>query len=172
MQSVQQSFEAIERQRCAIGESALALSDADLRWKPNADTWSIQQIVEHLVLSDETVGQAQNMGAVQNEALMFRILPRALRRALVLAAFQRGAVLPLPSPAVDPSGNVPLSELLERWDTARAEMRRALETMQQSDQRYSHPVLGPLTAGQMLKLEQVHTVYHWRQIQTMQQEMV
>lgn len=168
---IQKRFEAVERQRVAIGESALALSNADLRWKPNADAWSVQQIVEHLVLSDETLGRAQDAGAVPNEALVFRILPRALRRALVLAAFQRNAVLPLPSPAIEPFGNVPLPGLLKRWNRSRAKLRRGLETMPPDERHYSHPVLGPLTAGQMLELAQVHIAYHARQMQERQREM-
>ncbi len=168
---IQKRFEAVERQRHAIGESALALSDADLRWKPNADAWSVQQIVEHLVLSDETVGRAKNAGAVPSGALMFRILPRALRRTLVLAAFQRNAVLPLPSPAIEPFGNVPLPGLLKRWNRSRAKLRRNLETMPPDERHYSHPVLGPLTAGQMLELARVHTSYHARQIKARRQSM-
>lgn len=161
---IQKRFEAIERQRHAIGESALALSSVNLRWKPDVDTWCVQQIVEHLVLSDETIGRAQKVGAVETEVRALRVLPRAVRRALVLAAFQRNAALPLPSPAIEPFGNVPLPGLLKRWNRARAKLRRNLETMPPNDLHYSHPVLGPLTAGQMLELAQVHTAYHARRM--------
>lgn len=102
---------------------------------------------------------------------MFRVLPRASRRVLVLAAFQRDTALPLPSPAIEPFGNVPLPELLERWGKSRAKLRRDLETTPQNEPRYSHPVLGPLTAGQMLELAQAHTAYHARQIKATQQKM-
>lgn len=99
---------------------------------------------------------------------MFRVLPRAL----VLRAFGRDAVLPLPSPAVEPSGDVPLPTLLSRWEASRAEMRRVLASLQRDEVRYSHPVLGPLTATQMLDLARAHTAYHARQMETLQHEAV
>jgi len=51
-------FNAIEDQRRTTKARALALSEAQLTRKETADAWSIQQIAEHLVLSDETLGQA------------------------------------------------------------------------------------------------------------------
>lgn len=101
---------------------------------------------------------------------MFRVLPRALRRALVLSAFNRDAVLPLPSPAVEPRGDVPLSKLLRRWNRSRREMRRALDALPNDKPRYAHPVLGPLTAAQMLELAQTHTAYHTRQVEALQRD--
>lgn len=35
---------------------------------------------------------------------------------------------------------------------------------------YPHPVLGPLTAGQMLTLGQTHTAYHTRQMESLQRD--
>ena len=157
-------FEAIEQQRRTIKTQVCALSAAQLAKKTAPEAWSIQQIVEHLVLSDETMGQARQ--TLETEARMFRVLPRALRRVLVLSAFRRNAVLPLPLPAVEPSGTLPLPELLKRWEKARAEMQSVLEAVERSEARWSHPVLGPLTALQMLTLSEAHTAYHMRQMDT------
>lgn len=165
---LQRRFDAIEVQRTHLQSAALDLGDGPLNWSSGPGVWSVRQINEHLVLSDENVGQARDAGAVKSEALMFRVLPRALRRALVLRAFRRGAVLPLPSPAVEPSGDVPLPTLLSRWDASRAETRRVLDSLQRDEARYSHPVLGPLTAAEMLKLARAHTAYHARQMEALQ----
>ena len=80
-------------------------------------------------------------------------------------------MLPLPSPDIEPRGDVPLPELLKRWEAARAEMRGVLETLQGDEPRYSHPVLGPLTAVQMLELGETHTAYHTRQMERFQREV-
>ena len=115
--------------------------------------WSVGQTVHYLTCySDETLGRAQDPEAVKAEAPLFRVLPRAWHRTLILGALNRNVVLPLPSPVVEPRGDVPLSKLLPRWNRARREMRRALDTLQGDEPRYSHPVLGPLTAAQMLEL--------------------
>lgn len=102
---------------------------------------------------------------------MFRVLPRTLRRALVLRAFGRDAVLPLPSSTVEPNGDVPLPTLLSRWDAPHAEMRRVLDSLQRDEAWYSHPVLGPLTAAQMLDLARAHTAHHARQIGALQEDV-
>ena len=167
---LQRRFDAIERQRALLQSGALASSEAQLNWTPKAGAWSIGQVVHHLVLSDETIGRAQDVGQAATEEPMFRVLPRAWRRALVLTAFRRNAILPLPSPAVEPRGDVPLSRLLERWQAVREEMRGALDIQRGGDVRYSHPVLGPLTAAQMLELGQTHTAYHTRQIEALRRD--
>ena len=167
---LQRGFDAIEVQRAHFQNTALALDDGPLNRSLGPGVWSVRQIIEHLILSDESVGRAQDAGAVQAEALMFRVLPRALRRALVLRAFSRDVVLPLPSPAVEPSGDVPLPALLSRWEASRAEMRRVLDSLQRDEARYSHPVLGPLNAAQMLDLARAHTAYHARQMEALQHE--
>ena len=161
---IQRQFDRIEQQRAALLREVLALSAAQRDWAPRPDAWSIRQIVHHLVLSDEAFGQGRDGGAAAADALPFRVIPRAWRRAMILAAFRRNVVLPLPSPDVEPRGDVALPELASRWDTARGEMGRVLDTLRGDEPRYAHPVLGPLTAPQMLELAQAHVAYHARQI--------
>jgi len=144
------------------------LSDRQLDWTPDAKTWHSRQIIEHLTLSDETVGQAREAGEIEPEAPMFRMLPRSIRRALILGAMRRDIVLPLPSPDIAPTGETPLAELLSRWDAVRGEMRRKLDVMQNDENRYAHPVLGPLNAARMLELSETHTAYHTRQMEALQ----
>ncbi len=166
---LQRRFDAIERQRSELENRVTSLSDAALNWTPEPGVWSVRQIVHHLVLSDETLGRAQDAGAVANEALMFRVLPRSVRRAMILSALRHDKVLPLPSTAIEPRGDITITELGKRWEAIRAEMRRELGALSLDERRYSHPVLGPVTAVQMLELEETHTAYHTRQIEALQQ---
>jgi hypothetical protein len=166
---MQTRFHAIEQQRSDIQSRITRLSDEQLDWTPETTSWSIRQIIEHLVLCDETLGRAREAGSVMKEAPVFRAVPRALKRALVLRALSRGAILPVPSPAVEPQGNVSLTELVSRWETARGEMQGFLHTLAEDETRYLHPVLGPLTATQMLELNETHAGYHWRQMNALLQ---
>lgn len=167
---LQRRFDQVERQRAALQADALALSDTQASWTPNPSVWSVRQIVQHLVLSDETVGRASEPGGAPAEERMFRVLPRALRRGLIIRAFARNMALPLPSPGVEPGEDVPLPALLARWDKARGEMKSVLDTLRGDETRWSHPVLGPLTATQMLDLEHAHNAYHGRQIKALQSQ--
>jgi len=167
---LQRRFEAIERQRTALAGDALALGTAQADWTPGGGAWSVRQIVQHLVLSDETVGRALPPGASASESPLFRALPRAWRRALVLGALRRDVALPLPSPAVEPVGDGSLSDWLARWEAARGEMRLALDALTGDEARYSHPVLGPLSGAQMLELSETHTAYHRRQAEALRRD--
>ena len=113
-------------------------------------------------------GTRQRLNRRRGCSAFCRVLPRSVRFALILRALRRDIVLPLPSPDIAPIGKTPLSELLPRWNLIRIEMRRALDTMQNNENRYAHPVLGTLDAAQMLELSEVHTGYHTRQIETLQ----
>lgn len=142
------------------------LRDDQWKWSPDPARWSIGEIVEHLVLSEESVGRVQK--GFRKEEPMFHVIPRPLRRTLILGALRRDVTLPLPSPDMEPCGNAPRYELLSRWDLMRRNLRTILNAQRDGERAYWHPVLGPLTPLQMLVLGQVHTAYHARQIDSLQ----
>ena len=73
---------------------------------------------------------------------------------LILRALRRDVALPLPCCS----------------KAARAEMGRVLDTMQKDERRYAHPVVGPLSATQMLVLAGTHTAYHQRQMDALRRD--
>lgn len=159
---LQSRFARYEEQRAVIEGRVCVCSDVQLRAAPGAAAWSALQIVEHLVLSDETIGRTQ--AATPPEA--YRFLPRSLKRALILAALNRNIRLPLPSPDLEPRGEASLSELLQRWDTARRGLCASLEDVKSAQETpFAHPVSGLLTAMQLLDLGLAHAAYHGRQME-------
>lgn len=84
---------------------------------------------------------------------------------MLLGAYKRNIALPLPPDGMEPKGDVPLLELSERWEASSAALGRDLEVLGDSLGNYSFPVLGSLTALQMLVLGQAHTAYHARKIE-------
>lgn len=154
-QSAMEEFEASGR---AIESQALSLDAALLSRSPRAGEWSPLQIVHHLVLADEQIG------APTHEAEGKRF--RAPIYAFVLRAFRLNLRLPLPSPSLEPSGDVPLPILLERWDKAHRNLREQLAAAQSSGEelRFLHSIIGTMNTEQMLRLAQEHTKYHGRQL--------
>ncbi len=163
-------FDQIEHQQCEINENLLMLSEAQLTWKPKASAWSIRQIVEHLMLCAEIFGHAEKGVPAKPEAMMFRIIPPRWRFAMALSALKHNVVLPFPSPVLEPQGNERLSDLLFRWGMAHSAMEHDLSMLYGDESRYSHPVLGSLSAAQMLELGCVHTAYHVRQMEALQRD--
>jgi hypothetical protein len=161
-------FNTIERQRTYLCDSAQALTDAQLIWKPGADYWSVGEVIEHLILSDEAAGRAHGSNVTKREPRRFRAIPRSWRRALILSAFRRNMRLPVPLPGILPRSGLSVAVLLDRWNDVRRGMRADLETQHGDAKRYSHPVIGPLNANEMLEMTEAHTAYHTRQIEGIQ----
>ena len=162
---LREGFDTIERQRAAIERDATALSDAQREWRPRTGEWSVREIVEHLVLSDEAVGRVRAPEAMDEVPPPVRALPSGLRRRMILGALRRGVRLPLPSSDIAPGSGAPLASLLARWAAVREAMRGELEASEAGASPYSHPILGALTAEGMLELDEAHLGYHARQIE-------
>ena len=163
-------FDAYERQRLDLVGALNTLNEMQLAWKQTPEDWSILQIVEHLVLSDELMGRASDRFIAKSKLLIFRVLPPFVRRFLVLSALKRNTVLPLPLAAMEPRGQSPLGELRIRWEAVRRVIHTDLDGMTRDTERWFHPALGPLTAAQLLDLGRTHAAYHIRQIEAIGQK--
>ncbi len=162
-------FHATQEQQREIVSSIEGLSAAQRAWKDRPDTWSPLQIAEHLILSYETVG-SREWAQAQREASGKRPRAYPVRLQLVLWAMQRNISLPLPSPAVEPLGSTPWPQLQERWQAASSQMRDSLElpgAARRSSRPFDHPIVGALSAREMLRLNQVHNAYHLRQLKAL-----
>ena len=159
---LQARFDTIEAQRAALTRETDTLTPAQFAWTPGGGVWSVGQIIEHLVLSDRSVGLRDTGDKV--EALPFRLMPSGVRYALVLRALRRDLVLPLPSPDIAPGGETDWPTLRAQWASVRTAMRDELNLADSAEGKYWHAVLGYLAPAQMLELGAVHNDYHTRQI--------
>ncbi len=165
-QNYQDKLKPLDQMRIQLLEDVSALGEIQLNWKPGEESWSIAQIIQHLVLSDETYGRSFEQNALPSEKLLFRLVPRNWRLKMILKAMREDKNLPIPSPSVDPIkvSDVPLSELAQRWDTAQANIQRTVDSPRVDMLRYFHPVIGAVTVSEMLELKEAHIAYHMRQI--------
>lgn len=157
-------FDALNRESASVKATVCALSPEHLTRAPSPGEWSPLQIVHHLVLSDETVGLPAKTALSDKPlgAFLFR---------LGLMALNRNVRLPIPDPALEPTSEVPLETLLERWDAAHRELEAFLEDVTEERTRskpFAHPIIGPLTSKQLLELGKAHTAYHRRQLEALQ----
>lgn len=163
---LQSPFDAIETQRRDIAARIDAFTPAQQGWKAKPGDWSALQIVEHLVLSDETVG---SLDWARKKLEKSGIAPRAYpaRFATICWMLRRGIRLPLPSPEFDPRGETDWPELALRWENARTQLRAhlAAPAFDAVARPFLHTVAGAMTAAQLLELAQVHTAYHARQLE-------
>lgn len=149
--------------RAALGALPAPLLDR----RPTDGSWTISEVVEHLMLLEHSIGrliggmlkQLDGTADTETDAI-----------GPTLAHFRIAQPLrKLPAPeAMQPTG-VPLAQALEQQEAARARLisaltagsGRALHTVS-----FPHPVLGPLNGYQWALLVAEHQRRHLVQIQT------
>ncbi len=164
MQAQQRIQELDRRRRDLLGEAA-ALPEAALRAKPAAGGWSILEILEHLVLAERAI----LLDLPDPAALAAR--PRGLKArclcALVLGILAWRIPVKVPSRRMLPGGGRSLAELHAEWDAHLGWIKAyaaGLDPAQAPPAVFLHPVAGPLTLDQALRLDLLHLESHRRQI--------
>jgi hypothetical protein len=161
---LQQKFDAIEKRREDLFDKLAREDDARLRYHQTLASWSMLQVVEHLVLVETLVVKT-----------MLRADPPTVRRHwwhrigawLVAFVLGRGIRVPAPSRKVVPTGDTPLSESRVRWDELRRQLRTFLDQTTPESARqlgFRHPVSGPLDIPSSLDFIRSHFDHHLRQI--------
>ncbi len=119
LQSRSQKIEAHKDELLAFVES---LSEAVRMAKPSPSDWSLQEIVEHLVIYEELVGKWQDEAArsPKNPSLKGRMFVGVLR--LLINSPLRTPTLP----ELEPKGSDNLLALTARWNIARKKSWRDL----------------------------------------------
>lgn len=155
----------VDGRRLRLLEDVEAL-DEDVRTRrPAPDRWAIAEIVEHLVVAERYVLRGlPDPGTITGRR-------RTLRNRFFyhVVAFVLGAPIRVDAPvrAMLPTGNVSLPELRRTWDENHAWLRRYVETRDDAGLRnavFRHPVSGPLTTPQVIRLLDLHLRRHTRQI--------
>lgn len=156
----------IEEKRDALLERLGRVDPGRLLVRPEPESWSIREIVEHLVLSEETV-----LADLDDPASRGTRSPSLRDRALywlVLLILRFDVPVRAPSRSMVPSGELPLDELRRRWEQKHRRLRRFLEDVpgkRAGRPIFHHPVAGPLRPSQALQMIEVHLDHHARQIQ-------
>lgn len=145
-------------------EAVQGLSETQWSFKPAPDRWSVAEVVEHVAVVEDVVGQkiftqyakapapAADRDAKQIDAM---ILERVTDRTTKFQA----------PPAAQPTGRWTPEGALERFLAARGETTSILKT--NPDLRghvVAHPVFGPLDGYQWILAVAAHTERHTKQI--------
>ena len=158
-------FTAIEQQRSALVTALRGHDPAALAFKPATESWSVVEVVEHLVIAEELSLKALEKPVPADRGSALR---STFRINLIRASFRHLSVrVKAPSARLMPTGTASLAELLERWDTARARLSGVLEPMtpeSSRDRRWRHPLAGWLTTEQWLGFIHSHVAHHQKQM--------
>jgi hypothetical protein len=165
-------LEAFNKMRVALLDEMEATNPAALVAKPLAGKWSMLEIVEHLVLAERAVlkGLPDVSGLVENE----RALTHRVRYLLVMALLSSTIRVEVPSSAMVPRGGRTLADLRGLWNENQNWLRKCIDVLGPEGVRrtvFEHPIAGPLSVEQTVRMGQVHVEKHLRQIRALQRAL-
>ena len=162
---IDKRLQEFNEKRTALLAEMEALEPATLVAKPLSGNWSILEIVEHLVLAERSV--FQELAELSRLRDQERSLEHRIRYRIVLFVLRYGIPVQVPSPAMVPRGGRGLDELRRLWDESQGWVRAYLDRLGPEGARRAvlkHPVAGPLSLEQAVRMNQVHFNSHTRQI--------
>lgn len=163
---VRQRFNKSEQLRQQLMDSLQVYSDSQLAFRPAYDAWSINQVLQHLMLSDKGVVQ------YLKKKLQAPSLPNAgiaaKVRTLLLKAFLRSPLkAKIPGPIVQPIQPMTFWDIVKEWNDIRDEMQNVLGQLNESQLDWAifkHPVAGYMNVFQLLDFVDYHVRHHRYQI--------
>lgn len=167
---LQQQCADLDQRSNALLDNLTGLTPLELRFKPSPSSWSILEVVQHLVLSEQDViGQAR----FADTPTLLRRDPRAyLGYPMVFLVLYYGVPWPVPSAGMKPDGRATLTELCTQWSNLHSWLRRYIDRLTPATIKravFYHPLTGPLTVKQTLILSHTHLTCHTRQIERIKQ---
>lgn len=158
-------MERVEAMRDQMLAKLDALPPAMHTARPASGGWSALEVIEHLVLSEESV----MAGIDEPEGLRPR--RRSLRSrigyAAVLGVLASPIPVKVPTPDMEPGRTRTLEELRATWHESHRVLRRHIQAVQAGEVSgavFSHPVSGPLTTEQAIQMLAVHMKRHGKQL--------
>jgi len=135
-----------------------------LRTRPEPTSWSLLEIIEHLVRAEEAVLGPEGAG-VEGAAAAGR--GSRLLYGVVWAVLRLGIPVQVPAAEMQPRGEAGLAELTEEWRDRHRGLRGYLEGLDSEGLRrpvFAHPVIGSLRPKEALVLGETHLRRHQGQL--------
>lgn len=156
-------LDRIERLRASLLADLAALPAGALAAHPIEGKWSILEIVEHLVLAEAGFIRALDRA----DPLPRRTPKDVVLHAVVMFVLRYDVPVRVPARSMLPTGGRGLGELSDAWIANHRRLREWLGTRDAASLRrplVRHPVAGPLSPKQALRMLEVHLRRHMRQI--------
>lgn len=162
-------FDKIDRKLQQLLDELKQYSDEKLNHKPTPESWSVLQVMHHLMLAENLSGKYVQKKLSFNPELKNTNLGTAWRM-LVLRSYNY-LPLKLKAPKNVGSENLPetsgFEQTAEKWLTQRQELRAFLSTLPDEifkKEVYKHPIAGRLNLDGMLQFFEGHFDRHRKQI--------
>lgn len=161
------ALSALHGSRKLFLDSVSGLSEAQLKWKPDAKTWSVMEVAEHIVASEEFVaGYAQKALQSPADPSKKQPKPRAMDEKVLAALTNRSQKAQAPE-GLAPKGRFrTIAELTAEFRKLRdRNIAFVRETQQDLRSHFAPSWMGDLDALQWLLYMAGHSERHVAQIE-------
>lgn len=156
---------SIAQKRARLLDDIATMPPATVTSHPRPGKWSIQEIVEHLVLSE--VGVLGDLAALRQIPPQRRALKHRIRYWVVMFVLRFDIPVQVPSRALLPKGGRSVAELGQQWEANHRLLGAWLADpapKQVGAPLFVHPIAGPMTTIESLRMLEVHLDRHARQV--------
>ena len=145
-------------------------SEDQLNRKPNENSWSVIQVMHHLMMSESASLHYVKKKLSFNPELKNAGIKATIREFSLITYLN--SPLKRKAPEAISGDNLPVFETFwktaQQWKNQRIELREYLETLPEDllkKEVYKHPFVGRITVGGMLRFFDKHFDRHMKQIQ-------
>jgi hypothetical protein len=165
LSEIQETYDGLREKHKDLLQRLDSLSNEVLSFKAGPDRWSIVEVVEHLVIAEESL--IEQLGAEVHSPPLDIESRSAEKYRTVIKVMERDIEVDVPHESLEPLGRSSLDELLSQWEDLRKELHRLLAAIKEEnkdDMVFRHPYAGPLDISETLHFFDVHFDNHMRQI--------
>jgi hypothetical protein len=166
--SVAEIFEAIDRTRDGLRGTLDGLSPEQEALRDTPERWSVAEVVEHLAIIEERVGQLAGL-VVQKAEGEGSAAKDSFPTIDLRAAAEQASRQKYEAPEMArPRGGASVADSLARLGRSRAALhalRPRIEALDLTPYPYPHPAFGPLDLYHWLAFIGIHEERHRRQIE-------
>lgn len=157
------------RRRSTFEAQTRELSEAQLRFRPAEDSWSIAEVAHHLLHVEREVTKATTKPGVERHGRR-RTAREWLGYLGFLAVVHLRGRIKVPAKVagrVTPAADPDMDQLWREWGEVHSTLASHLETIRAEDlgqMAYKHPIMGPTSVKGVLPFFRQHFDHHMRQV--------
>ena len=164
---LQQQFNDLEESRKALFFDLREQDDDIINKKPTAEAWSIAQVIEHLIMSEELSLKYLQKKTLDTSTAQVAGMGSHWRFFLTRTVFVMNIKYKAPGLINPPSDFVSIRQLEERWTAVRNDTVKLLNQLPEADLKkeiWKHAIAGKMNIEQMLAFFAIHFNRHRKQV--------
>lgn len=160
---IKASLSLLDSRRQSFVKKLSDLSSETLSYKPDSNSWSLLELLEHLVLAEEIIKSAVDKSFDSSGSWPDPSVIELIKAAIVRMVLKTPIRVKAPTDRVLPKGDQNLNSLAERWNTTGSEWHSLLLKYPEggsSSSVFKHPISGALNLRDTIRFLIGHIDHH------------